>query len=165
MDGHGQTKIPSKICIMLIRPSRGLYRLTIIGMNKGRWPHRRDLERIIKEKLFDTGLIDPRSYNKNTVAEAKEYHTIFSSLKDEEFIILFRRAASEYTLEEDYDNIEKLSKSASSQQQKNPAASKTKTTSNNLAPSQQHNKSAALKLVPNKVSDVIAYAFYNMLMR
>ena len=122
-------------------------------MGKGRWPSRRDLKEAIKETFFDTELLDPRSYDKHTVAEAKERHAAFLSLQDEEFFTIFRRAASEYTLQEDYDNTEKQRKSARSQQHTRPAASKIEKKSNNLAPDRQHSKkAAALKLMPNKAS-------------
>ena len=76
-------------------------------MTKGRWCYRRDLGKVIKTTLFDTEKINPRSYDKSLVVEAKHNHIQFSQLDNEEWFAAFRRAASECILEEDLDEVEK----------------------------------------------------------
>ena len=55
--------------------------------------------------LFDAEGINPGSYDKSAVVEAKHKHSQFSSLADEEWFAAFRRAASDYILEEDHNEV------------------------------------------------------------
>ena len=59
----------------------------------------------IKEILFDTGLVDPRSYDKSEIAAAKCKHSKLSTIDDDVWCVAFRRVACEYNLGENHKEI------------------------------------------------------------
>jgi len=73
---------------------------------RGAWPREKKVSSTIKETLFDTGLVDPRSYDKPEIAAAKCKHSDFSTLDDDVWCVAFRRAACEYNLREDHKEVE-----------------------------------------------------------
>jgi hypothetical protein len=71
----------------------------------GVWQFEKKLATTIKETLFDTGVVDPTSYNKADIIAAKYEHSDF--LIDEDvWCVAFRRAACEYNLQKDHEEVE-----------------------------------------------------------
>ena len=75
-------------------------------MDSGTWLNRIKIGNAIKVILFDSGKIDPQSYDKSTVVNAKSNHQQFVSLDDKEWFTAFRRAASKYNLKSDHEEVE-----------------------------------------------------------
>ena len=75
-------------------------------MNEGAsWPRRLNLGKAIKEKLFDTNLLNPRDYDKAALEQIRQHHREFASVDEDEWFIACRRAASEYKLAEDLNRV------------------------------------------------------------
>ena len=75
-------------------------------MDGGTWLDMIKIGNAIKVTLFDSGKIDPQSYDKSTVVNAKSNHQQFFSLDDEEWFTAFRCAASKYNLKSDHEEVE-----------------------------------------------------------
>ena len=73
---------------------------------RGAWPREKKVSSTIKETLFDTGLVDPRSYDKPEIAAAKCKHSDFSTIDDDVWCVAFRHAACEHNLREDHKEVE-----------------------------------------------------------
>jgi adenylate kinase family enzyme len=82
------------------------HRIRRESMNIGNWSKRRELGEAIKRLLFDTNIVDPRSYNKSIAIAAKRHDKTFSSIEDGVWLTSFKRAASEYSLKLDHDEVE-----------------------------------------------------------
>ena len=74
--------------------------------DKVAWRREKEIASTIKETLFDTGVVNPRTCYKADVAAAKCKHSDFSTVDDDAWCVLFRRAACEYTLQEDHNEVE-----------------------------------------------------------
>ena len=57
------------------------------------WQQRKQVIASIKELLFDTKKFDPRSYDKDQIIAAKNLHSKFYSIEEEEWLTCFHRAA------------------------------------------------------------------------
>lgn len=79
------------------------------------WPRRLDLGAAIKEKLFDTNLINPESYKKEDLEKIHQQFEEFALIDEEEWFVACRRAASEYKLAEDLNIVNGNSKTPSQQ--------------------------------------------------
>ena len=70
------------------------------------WELRKDLVDTIKEILFDSEEIDPEDYDKSDISAAKSRHSDFNLIDDEVWFTTFRRAACEYNLQKDHEEVE-----------------------------------------------------------
>lgn len=69
------------------------------------WRNRAHIVKLIKEICFDSGVIDPRNqFNKSKILAARSEHPHFD-IEENLWYLLFRRAASEYNLQEDQDAV------------------------------------------------------------
>ena len=75
------------------------------GENWGWQPEEETLGTAIKEILFDTGDVDPEAYEQADISAAKGKDSRFS-VDDATWFTAFRRAACEYNLEKDHEEVE-----------------------------------------------------------
>jgi hypothetical protein len=72
------------------------------------WKDQSRAVELIKSKCFDSGEVNPRRLNKSTVQDAKNRHReSFVSMNSEDFLSAFKRAASEWILENDLQSSRK----------------------------------------------------------
>jgi len=70
------------------------------------WQERKQLVASIKELLFDKNKVDPGSYDKAQIIAAKSLDRKFYSIEEDDWLTYFRRAACEWNLDKDHEEVE-----------------------------------------------------------